>query len=158
VELTTGIGVWGTKQRTLAEIAEEASKQIAKKFEALMRHYGIRANSSEKWQQLSLCLAQELGLMDITFERPRGAGAPPIWLAAEAELVRRMDETIGNKKMSAEEAARPQARPRARGNGDRACPPRRWRLMPLRCEVLHSRLQDPVAISQRQRASRVGPR
>jgi hypothetical protein len=106
VELTKGIGVWGTKPRTPAEIAEEASKQVAKKFEALMRHYGIRANSSEKWQQLSLCLAQELGLMDITFERPRGAGAPPIWLAAEAELVKRMDETIGNKEMSAEEAAK----------------------------------------------------
>jgi hypothetical protein len=97
VEAATGIGLWQRKFLTRAEIVEQASKQIDNKFKALMKHYRIPINSSDRWKHLSRCLAEELGLMVITLERPKGPGAPRIWLKEGDILVKRMDEIIAQQ-------------------------------------------------------------
>jgi hypothetical protein len=94
LELTTGIGLWGSRSLTRVEIAQQVAKKVAKRFDALMKHYRIPTNSSDKWTRLSFRLAEELGVMVIAFEQPNGPGAPAIWLKAGDLLIQRMEEII----------------------------------------------------------------
>jgi hypothetical protein len=89
IELTTGIGLWGRKPLKRAEIARQVSKKVAERFDALMKHYKIRTNSADKWTHLSFRLAEELGVMVITLEQPKGPGAPRVWSTAGDLLIQR---------------------------------------------------------------------
>jgi hypothetical protein len=91
VEVTTGLGLWQTKPLTKIEIIKQASKLTNQRLEVLMRHYRISPSSSNKWQRLSFHLAKELGLMDITFEKPRSRKKFG-QLKAGGTLIERMDK------------------------------------------------------------------
>jgi hypothetical protein len=106
IELTTGIGLLGTKPLTRAEIARQISKKVAERLDALMKHYKIRTNSSDKWSHLSFRLAEELGVMVITSEQPKRSGAPRIWSTAGSLLVQRMDAMISKRSLRTSEAAK----------------------------------------------------
>jgi hypothetical protein len=106
IELTTGIGLWGRKPLKRAEIARQVSKKVAERFDALMKHYKIRTNSSDKWTHLSFRLAAELGVMVITLELPKGPGAPRVWSTAASLLLQRMDEIITQRSLRTLEAAK----------------------------------------------------
>ena len=105
-ELTTGIGLWGSRSLTRAEIAQQVGKKVAKRFDALMKHYRIPTNSPDRWTRLSFRLAEELGVMVITPEQPRGSGAPRIWSPAGSLLVQRMDAIISERSLRTLEAAK----------------------------------------------------
>jgi hypothetical protein len=88
------LGTW-RRGLTSDEIKRQLYQKVTKKIEALMKHYKIPANSSDKWKDLSFCLAEELGLMTVTLDQPRGSGKPRVWSYAEAKrLVQRMGEEI----------------------------------------------------------------
>jgi hypothetical protein len=106
IELTTGIGLWGRKPLKRTEIAQQVSKKVAERFDALMKHYKIRTNSSDKWTHLSFRLAEELGVMVITLEQPKGPGAPRVWSTAGNLLIQRMDEIIAKRSLPTLEAAK----------------------------------------------------
>ena len=106
LELTTGIGLWGSKSLTRAEIAQQVAKKVANRFDAIMKHYAIPTSSSDRWMHLSFRLAEELGMMVITSEQPKGSGAPRIWSAAGSLLIQRMDAIISERSLRPLEAAK----------------------------------------------------
>jgi len=107
LELTTGIGVWGSRSLAPAEIAQQAAKKVANRFDAIMKHYAIPTNSSDRWTHLSFRLAEELGMMVITLEQPQGPGAPRIWSHHEGSLlIQRMDAIISGRSLRTLEAAK----------------------------------------------------
>jgi hypothetical protein len=106
LELTTGIGLWGSRSLTRAEIAQQVAKKVANRFNAVMKHYAIPTNSSDRWTHLSFRLAEELGMLVITLEEPKGPGAPRIWSTEGNLLVRRMDAIIGERSLRTLEAAK----------------------------------------------------
>jgi hypothetical protein len=57
------LGLW-RGSLTRAEILKQLSEQAEKKLIALLKHYNIPLHSPHKWKHLSLCLAEELRLMD----------------------------------------------------------------------------------------------
>ena len=88
------------------EIKTQLRQQVNKKLKALMNHYNIPTNSSDKWKDLSLCLAEELGLMTVTLDQPRGSGAPPVWSKAERRLLERWEgESTRDPRKRAREIA-----------------------------------------------------
>jgi hypothetical protein len=106
LELTTGIGLWGSRSLTRAEIAQQWAKKVANRFDAILKHYAIPTNSSDRWSRLSFRLAEELGMMVITLEQPKGPGAPRIWLKEGNLLIQRMDAIISERSLRALEAAK----------------------------------------------------
>ncbi len=106
LELTTGIGLWGSRSLTRAEIEQQVGQKVAQRFDALMKHYGIPTNSSARWTRLCFRLAEELGAMVITPEQPKGSGAPRIWPTAGSLLVQRMDAIISERSLRTLEAAK----------------------------------------------------
>jgi hypothetical protein len=106
LELTTGIGIWGSRSLTRTEIAQQVAKKVANRFDAIMKHYAIPTNSSDSWTHLSFRLAEELGIMTITLEEPKGPGAPRIWSTAGSLLIQRMDAIIRERSLLTLEAAK----------------------------------------------------
>ena len=98
-ELTTGIGLWGSRSLTRAEIAQQVAEKVANRFDAILKHYAIPTNSSDRWSRLSFRLAEELGMMVITLEQPKGPGAPRIWLKEGNLLIQRMDAIISERSL-----------------------------------------------------------
>jgi hypothetical protein len=105
IELMTGFGLLETRPLTKTELAQQVCKKVGERFDALMKHYKIPTNSSDRWAELSFCLAEELGVMVITTERPKGPGAPHV-LQAASLLLQRMDELITKHSLSRLEAAK----------------------------------------------------
>jgi hypothetical protein len=88
------LGIW-RQGLTSDEIKRQLHQQVNKKLKALMNHYNILTNSSDKWKDLSFCLAEELGLMTVTLDQPKGPGKPSVWSYEDAKrLVQRMGEEI----------------------------------------------------------------
>jgi hypothetical protein len=106
LELTAGIGLWGSRSLTRAEIAQQAVKKVANRFDAIMKYYAIPPNSSDRWIDLSFRLAEELGMLVITLEEPKGPGAPRIWSTEGNLLLRRMDAIISERSLRTLEAAK----------------------------------------------------
>jgi hypothetical protein len=106
VELTTGIGVWGTKPLKRAEIERQINEKVAKRLDALMKHYKIPLKSPDRWKLLSCRLAEELGAMVITLEQSKAPGAPRVWSTAASLLIQRMDEIIAKRSLNRLEAAK----------------------------------------------------
>ena len=107
LELTTGIGIWGSKSLNPAEIAQQVAKKVANRFDAIMKHYAIPTNSSDRWTHLSFRLAEELGMMVIIVEQPKGPGAPRSWSHHEGSLlIQRMDAMISERSLRTLEAAK----------------------------------------------------
>jgi hypothetical protein len=88
------IGLWTPPD---TEIRRLVNQQVDERLKALITHFNIPARSTDKWWYLSFCLAQELKLMTVTFEGPKGPGKPRVWFGSKTErrLVQRMDEEIG---------------------------------------------------------------
>jgi hypothetical protein len=106
LELTTGIGLWGSRSLTRAEIAQQVAEKVANRFDAILKHYAIPTNSSDRWSRLSFRLAEELGMMVITLEQPKGPGAPRIWLKEGNLLIQRMDAIISERSLRTLEVAK----------------------------------------------------
>src|SRR5262249_31103938 len=95
-----------SRSLTRAEIAQQVVKKVANRFDAIMKHYAIPTNSSDRWTDLSFRLAEELGMLVITLEEPKGPGAPRIWPTEGNLLVRRMDAIISQRSLRTLEAAK----------------------------------------------------
>jgi hypothetical protein len=108
IETSTGLGLWGTKSLSRAEIAKNISEQIDKRLEAYLRHYGIPLNSADKYKELSCRLLEDFGWLSLTTEQTErpSAGAPRIWLTEGSSLVKRMDEIIRAKSLKPLAAAK----------------------------------------------------
>jgi hypothetical protein len=97
-------GLW-KGSLTRPEIIRQISQEVDQKFVALMNYYKIPPRSPDKWKNLSLCLAEELGLMVVTDELPKGPGRPRVSSKAQNLLVERMDRIINKGRLSEMSAA-----------------------------------------------------
>jgi hypothetical protein len=91
------LGLW-PGSLTRDEIINQLSEQGGEKLNALMKHYNIPLHSREKWKHLSWCLAEELGLMEATFKRPKKPHASRVWPEKESLLVERIDKKIAERR------------------------------------------------------------
>jgi hypothetical protein len=90
------LGLW-KRGLTSDEIKRQLHQQVSEKFKALMNYYNIPTNSSNKWEELSFYLAEELGLMTVT--QPKGP-SPRVRSTAGNLLIQRMDEIIAKRSLS----------------------------------------------------------
>jgi hypothetical protein len=97
-------GLW-KGSLTRAEIIRQISQEVDQKFVALMNYYRIPLRSPDKWKNLSLRLAEELGLMVVTDELPKGPGRPRVSSEAQNLLVERMDRIVNKGRLSEMSAA-----------------------------------------------------
>ena len=91
------LGLW-LGSLTRDEIIKQLSEQADEKLNALVKHYNIPLHSPEKWKHLSWCLAEELGLMEVTLKRPKKPHASRVWSEKESLLVERIDKKIAEVK------------------------------------------------------------
>jgi hypothetical protein len=97
-------GLW-KGSLTRAELIRQISQEVDQKFVALMNYYRIPLRSPDKWKNLSLRLAEELGLMVVVDELPRGPGRPRVSSEAQNLLVERMDRIVNKGRLSEMSAA-----------------------------------------------------
>jgi hypothetical protein len=71
IELKTGISVLQTRLFTEAELLEQLSRKVEERLAALLNHYNISIEASDKWKVLSCRLAEQLGLLVLTTEQPQ---------------------------------------------------------------------------------------
>jgi hypothetical protein len=108
IETKTGLGLWGTKALSRAEIAKNVSGQIDKRFEAYLKHYGIPLNLADKFKVLCSLLLSEFGWLSFTTKQIKqpSAGAPRVWSIEGSSLIKRMDEIIRAKSLKPLAAAK----------------------------------------------------